>query len=88
MENLLTEQVHVCAKLKGIEKMFTNLTVLQDDADSFVEAVNGITQSSENVCGKIRQLDVARVCLLLKYGFVLTNLVFLRRIVHLNANKE
>lgn len=41
--------------------MFTNLKVLQDNADSFVEAVNGITQSSENVCGKIRQLDVARV---------------------------
>lgn len=51
----------MCAKLKGIEKMFNNLKILQNDADSFVEAVNGITQSSENVCGRIRQFDVARV---------------------------
>lgn len=61
VEMLLAEQVHVCAKLKGIEKMFGNLKKLQDDSDNFVNAVNRITESSEDVCGKIRQLDVARV---------------------------
>lgn len=63
LDNLLAEQVHVHAKLKGIEKMFASLKILQDDGDSFVEAVNKITNSSENVCGKIRLLDVARVSL-------------------------
>lgn len=49
------------AKLRSIEKMFPSLKILQDDAQNLVGTINNITESSENVCGKIRKLDVARV---------------------------
>lgn len=67
-ENLITElnsmvnqKTFIEDKIKGLSFLIPKLNVMKNEAEDLVSTVNDISQNSEKISGKIRQLDTARV---------------------------
>lgn len=62
MNNLFSQKTFLEDKIKGLSKLIPTLKVIKHEAQDLVNTVNDISESSEKISGKIRSLDVARVC--------------------------
>lgn len=61
LKNLVTQKTYVDGKIKGLSKILPTLKVLKNEAESLVNTIHKISNSSEEISGKIRTYDVARV---------------------------
>lgn len=61
MNNFLKQKSHLDSKVKGLSKMLPTLKVIKQEAETLVDTINDISDSSEKISGKIRSLDKARV---------------------------
>lgn len=62
LNNLFSQKTFLEDKIKGLSKLIPTLKVIKHEAQDLVNTVNDISESSEKISGKIRSLDVARVC--------------------------
>ncbi|GJQ85732.1 hypothetical protein Trydic_g12138 [Trypoxylus dichotomus] len=60
MSKFVAQQAYIDGKIKALAKIIPQLKVIQKDADSLVTTINHISESSEKISGKIRELDTAR----------------------------
>lgn len=61
LENILSRQCHVEAKLQNISKVFPNVVVIRTEGEKFCNMITRTNELAENVSAKVRQLDLARV---------------------------
>lgn len=59
---MFTQKAFLDDKIKGLSKLIPSLKIIKNEAKDLVNTVNDISESSEKISGKIRSLDVARVC--------------------------
>ncbi|KAI4464745.1 conserved oligomeric golgi complex subunit 4 [Holotrichia oblita] len=60
MSKFVTQQAYIDGKIKALSKMIPQLKIIHKDAESLVTTINHISESSEKISGKIRELDTAR----------------------------
>lgn len=61
MSKFVTQQAYIDGKIRALSKMIPQLKIIHKDAESLVTTINHISESSEKISGKIRELDTARV---------------------------
>lgn len=76
MENILSRQCHVEAKLQNISKVLPNVIVVREEGEKFYNMIARTDELAKNVSAKVRQLDLARVCLLITLNFTLLVIKF------------
>lgn len=62
LENILSRQCYVEAKLQNISKVLPNVNIIRTEAEKFCNMIARTNDLAENVSAKVRQLDLARVC--------------------------
>lgn len=62
MQSFITQQSHVDAKIKTLGKIVPTLKNLKLEAQTLVNTIHNIAESSETISNKVRNLDRARVC--------------------------
>lgn len=60
LENILSRQCHVEAKLQNISKVLPNVVVIRTEGEKFCNMITRTNELAENVSAKVRQLDLAR----------------------------
>lgn len=60
LENILSRQCHVEAKLQNISKVLPNVVVMRTEGEKFCNMITRTNELAENVSAKVRQLDLAR----------------------------
>ncbi|KAK3927117.1 Conserved oligomeric Golgi complex subunit 4 [Frankliniella fusca] len=60
LENLLSRQCHLEAKLRSVTKALPNLQIVKSDAQHLSEMIAHTSNLAENVSAKVRKLDDAR----------------------------
>lgn len=58
----MSQKSYVDDQIVGLSKILPSLKIVKNDAENLVTTINVISESSEKISGKIRSLDVARVC--------------------------
>lgn len=59
---MLSQRTYIEDKIKGLSRLIPTLKLMKDEASELVTTINDISDSSEKISSKIRQLDSARVC--------------------------
>ncbi|ENN80356.1 hypothetical protein HUJ04_002315 [Dendroctonus ponderosae] len=57
---MLNQRTYIEDKIKGLSRLIPTLKVMKHEAEELVSTINGISESSEKISSKIRQLDSAR----------------------------
>ncbi|XP_076270281.1 conserved oligomeric Golgi complex subunit 4 [Rhynchophorus ferrugineus] len=60
LNSMVNQKTFIEDKIKGLSFLIPKLNVMKNEAEDLVSTVNDISQSSEKISGKIRQLDTAR----------------------------
>ncbi|KAK9878442.1 hypothetical protein WA026_022082 [Henosepilachna vigintioctopunctata] len=60
MNNILTQAPFLNEKIKNLKKLLPSLKIIENEAVDLVHTINDISESSEQISGKIRALDSAR----------------------------
>ncbi|KAG7204148.1 hypothetical protein KM043_001990 [Ampulex compressa] len=60
IENILSRQCHIEAKLQSISKVLPNVVVIRTEGEKFCDMIARTNDLAENVSAKVRQLDLAR----------------------------
>ncbi|XP_016913115.1 conserved oligomeric Golgi complex subunit 4 isoform X1 [Apis cerana] len=60
LENILSRQCHVEAKLQNISKVLPNVVIIRTEGEKFCNMITRTNELAENVSAKVRQLDLAR----------------------------
>lgn len=61
MSKFVTQQSYIDGKIKALSKIIPQLKVIQKEAGTLVTTIDHISESSEKISGKIRELDTERV---------------------------
>lgn len=61
---MLNQRTYIEDKIKGLSRLIPTLKVMKHEAEELVGTINGISESSEKISSKIRNLDSARVKIL------------------------
>lgn len=61
LEEILSKQCHLEARLRSVGKAINGLTTAKSNAEALNDMVNHTSELSENVSAKVRRLDEARV---------------------------
>lgn len=58
---MLNQKMFLEDKIKGLSKLIPTLKIVKHEAQDLLNTINDVSISSENISGKIRSLDTARV---------------------------
>ncbi|XP_050307529.1 conserved oligomeric Golgi complex subunit 4 [Anthonomus grandis grandis] len=60
LNGMLSQRTYIEDKVKGLSRLIPTLKVMKQEAQELVTTINDISDSSEKISSKIRQLDTAR----------------------------
>ncbi|CAG9771862.1 unnamed protein product [Ceutorhynchus assimilis] len=60
LNGMLNQRTYIEDKIKGLSRLMPTLKVMKHEAQELVTTINDISDSSEKISSKIRQLDLAR----------------------------
>ncbi|XP_022912920.1 conserved oligomeric Golgi complex subunit 4 [Onthophagus taurus] len=60
IQNFLKQKSYLDGKVKGLSRMLPQIKLIRQDAEGLVNSINHISESSENISGKIKVLDRAK----------------------------
>jgi len=77
---MLNQRTYIEDKIKGLSRLIPTLKLMKNEASDLVTTINDISDSSEKISSKIRQLDSARVCTSSGLHLVLSELHYYNRV--------
>ncbi|KAL1490378.1 hypothetical protein ABEB36_013087 [Hypothenemus hampei] len=60
LNGMLNQKTYIEDKIRGLSRLIPTLKIMKNEAQDLVETINDISESSEKISSKIRQLDSAR----------------------------